>query len=118
VRSGAWIQFHDDGGPGWAQPDHILTLQSTVCIFENKLTYRDSAWTQLGSLYGPLVRELVGPILPIGLVQVTKNLGGTGWQDMDGGRPEMLEGFERLGGGLLGPTTSIPPRFLFHWLGV
>ena len=118
VRSGTWIEFLDETGPGWAQPDHVLMLPKSVWIFENKLTYRESAWDQLELLYGPLVREIVGSTLPIGLVQVTKNLGGTEWQAMDGGRPVMLENLERLDGGLLGSTNSVSPRFLYHWLGV
>src|SRR4029450_10699432 len=52
-----WIEFEDLNGPGYAQPDCFLELRSRIICFECKLTETLAGYSQLHSLYGPLLRE-------------------------------------------------------------
>lgn len=71
--SGAWIHFIDKTGHGYAQPDFIIELPTSVIIIEIKLTQTDNAERQTKLLYLPLVQNLI-PNKPVFLLQVCKNL--------------------------------------------
>lgn len=55
-----------------AQPDAYLVGPHSVVVFEIKLTQRDSALTQIGQLYRPLLQHIYR--LPVVGVVVCKNL--------------------------------------------
>jgi hypothetical protein len=117
ILHGQWIQFEDLGGPGCAQPDHLIKTEEAVWIFENKLSYREEGWWQLTGLYSPLVKAIWD--LPQILVQVVRNLGGSPRHDSS-----VYEGAWAVAElpAILGCGTEAslgdPPRFLLHWLGI
>ena len=51
-----WIRFHDLHGNGFACPD-IVVLESGI-IFECKLSFKESAISQISDLYLPLCEEV------------------------------------------------------------
>lgn len=67
-----WINFEDDNGVGWAQPDYFILTPDAIWIFELKLSQNSGAWEQLRGLYGPLLEHLFRR--DIVRVQVCKNL--------------------------------------------
>jgi hypothetical protein len=58
ARSGTWIEFEDSAGRGFAQPDIFVSLPSHTICFEVKLRQTDVAYSQIASLYRPLLRAL------------------------------------------------------------
>lgn len=58
IRIGQWLRFEDTDGKSWAQPDFYALDHSSLWLFENKLTYVESALEQLTKLYGPLLAHL------------------------------------------------------------
>ncbi len=72
LRLNQWIQFADDNGKGWAQPDAYLLMNSRILLIECKLTQSDNATPQLLSLYLPLLRKVYN--LPILCLQVCHTL--------------------------------------------
>lgn len=58
VLSEQWIEFEDDNGHGYAQPDHLIIEPSRVVIVECKLSQNDAAWDQLLLLYRPLIETI------------------------------------------------------------
>jgi hypothetical protein len=73
ILSGQWFEFEDHGGPGWAQPDHILIYPGQVLVFECKLTQHPHARVQLEELYFPLV-EHTWPEYDVRLVEVFRSM--------------------------------------------
>jgi hypothetical protein len=69
---GQWLEFVDEYGRGFAQPDIYLVGPHSVVVFEAKLTQRDSALSQIGQLYRPLLRFIYKR--PVVGVLVCKNL--------------------------------------------
>lgn len=69
---GAWFEFEDQNGHGFAQPDFFILGEKRILIFECKLTHNGRGWIQLHRLYGPLLREFFER--PVAKVQVCKNL--------------------------------------------
>ena len=69
---GQWIQFSDQYGISWAQPDAYILMENRILLLEAKLTQADSAVPQLLSLYLPLLRSIYE--LPILCIQVCRNL--------------------------------------------
>jgi hypothetical protein len=67
-----WLEFLDENGRGFAQPDVYLVGPHSVVLFEAKLTQRDSALSQIGQLYRPLLRFIYKR--PVVGVLVCKNL--------------------------------------------
>jgi hypothetical protein len=67
-----WIEFEDQNGRGYAQPDSYLVLKSRIICFECKLTETLAGYRQLQTLYSPLLREIYQR--PIILILTCKNL--------------------------------------------
>lgn len=58
---GVWFEFADSNGPGYCQPDFLLTLPNgALAILECKYTWVAEAHAQLAGLYAPVVREARG----------------------------------------------------------
>ncbi len=55
---GLWIEFEDENGKGYAQPDHLVVGPQDILIFECKLSWTPLASEELQTLYAPLVSEL------------------------------------------------------------
>ena len=58
--SGHWIEFEDENGRGYAQPDHFVLTSNRIILVECKLTQRSAAWIQLRRLYKPLLEHIFG----------------------------------------------------------
>lgn len=67
-----WIEFEDENGPGYAQPDIFFVLSDRVVLFECKLTETLRGHQQLRGLYGPLLSEIY--LRPVILILACKNL--------------------------------------------
>lgn len=67
-----WVQFSDEQGVSFAQPDAWIECKDMVLLFECKLTQSDGAEMQAMSLYAPLLEELLGK--PVVGCQVFKNI--------------------------------------------
>lgn len=63
-RTGPWISYCDQTGPGLAQPDIVLVLSGGVLVLEIKLKFTLQAVPQLDALYVPLLQHLF-PAQPI-----------------------------------------------------
>ena len=71
---GPWIQFKDNNGIGFAQPDFIVYSSLDLWIvLEAKLSQTPAAFEQLLRLYIPLLRKL-HPNVELVPVQVCRNL--------------------------------------------
>ena len=55
LLSGPWIEFEDEHGSGYAQPDHLVFGPGWAIIFECKLGWTPAAVVELQTLYAPLV---------------------------------------------------------------
>ena len=55
---GLWIEYEDENGKGFAQPDHLVWGFGWVMLFECKLSRNVAAVEELQTLYAPLVQEL------------------------------------------------------------
>lgn len=57
---GPWIEFQDDSGRRWCQPDGVLANagEKIVTIAEVKYQHTSDAWWQLKQLYLPVLRVL------------------------------------------------------------
>ena len=71
-HSGQWFNFADSRGPGYCQPDHYILRPDEILIYENKLTYRRTVWSQLNALYVPVLEEVFE--LPCRIFAVCKYL--------------------------------------------
>lgn len=69
--NGLWLEFEDESGFGFCQPDVVLVGEDRVVVVECKLTQTDQAEDQLELLYMPIVRLLFG--LPVFGVQICRN---------------------------------------------
>lgn len=72
TKHGAWIEYEDDTGIRYAQPDVLIELDNYIWVIECKRTARLKAEKQLRELYVPLVEHIVAK--PIRLLQVCKYL--------------------------------------------
>lgn len=101
LRANQWVQFSDENGIGWAQPDFYLLMENGILLMECKLTQSDSATPQLLSLYLPLLRKIYN--LPILCLQICHNLRYVPKKLIDG--PQELLG------------APGPGIFVWHYLG-
>lgn len=53
-----WIEFEDENGLGFCQPDAFVVFDKLVILVEAKLTWVDCVWEELHGLYRPLLQEL------------------------------------------------------------
>lgn len=61
ARGGVWLEFQDQNGRGYCQPDILLKLAPrTVLILEAKYTWTLEGHQQLENLYRPVVRAALG----------------------------------------------------------
>lgn len=67
-----WLEYWDDNGHGWAQPDIIIETEERIIVCECKLTATEFAFHQLSLLYIPLLREMYER--PLFGVQVCHNV--------------------------------------------
>ena len=58
IRAGAWIEFRDSRGTGFAQPDFFLAGPHSTIVLESKLTETDGGYSQIAALYRPLLRHI------------------------------------------------------------
>lgn len=72
LKIGQWIEFEDEEGFGYAQPDVFLVLPSRIILFECKLSETLRGHTQLSSLYSPLLEEIY--LRPVVKILACKNL--------------------------------------------
>jgi len=56
---GPWLRFHDQNGPGWAQPDHLVVAPTWALIVEAKRSQTEIAFLQMEELYAPLLQWLL-----------------------------------------------------------
>lgn len=58
VRDGPWIEFTDESGRRWCQPDALLAdpVAQHCLILEVKYQHTSDAWYQLKQLYLPVLR--------------------------------------------------------------
>ena len=70
---GQWLEFEDDFGQAWAQPDVLVLFPDAGILYEVKYTYTHAANSKLRNLYLPIV-QLAIPKKRWRLVQVCKNL--------------------------------------------
>lgn len=68
-----WIEFQDDSGKRWCQPDCLVMNQadSTGVIIEVKYRHTSDAWFQLWHLYMPVMQKLF-PQCRWGCVEMVK----------------------------------------------
>lgn len=72
AEHGKWIEFEDQNGPGWAQPDLFFVLRGEVVCLEAKLKWVAEGHSQGELLYKPLLEHLFR--LPCRVVVVCKIL--------------------------------------------
>lgn len=72
VIHGQWLEYWDDNGHGWAQPDIIVESEDRVLVCECKLTQTEFAFHQLSLLYLPLLRTIYER--PLFGVQICRNV--------------------------------------------
>jgi len=65
-----WIQFSDDAGPRWCQPDGYVDLGERVLLVEVKYQHTPGAWEQLRLVYAPLLEYLFGK--PVAILEIVK----------------------------------------------
>lgn len=66
-----WVEFVDETGKHWCQPDGLLQLAKHLLIIEFKYQHTIDAWYQLRQLYQPVVQVLF-PDTHIIVVEVVK----------------------------------------------
>lgn len=77
---GKWFQFEDAAGPGFCQPDLLVTLPGgRVAILEVKYSWVPEAHLQVSGLYVPVVERALGvEALPVVVVKrLTEGMRGT-----------------------------------------
>lgn len=108
-RHGQWIEFEDQNGRGWAQPDFIHQFGRKLVVLEAKYSWVPEAIGQLELLYRPLCeaiwgREVLGFVVCKNLVPGVK---GRIWSDLSemiaGGKP--LDCLHWIGAGPLSPSS-------------
>ena len=92
IQTGKWIEFQDRNGYGYAQPDFFVVKNSHVLVFEAKLTQCQDGYSQLTSLYCPLLEELCS--LPAVGVVVCKGLVNAGISRVVADFTELSEAIE------------------------
>ncbi len=71
---GKWIEYTDERGKGWCQPDLILKHPDGIIICECKLSYRPfAAQAKLSTMYAPCLK-LIFTNGSVHTVQVCRNL--------------------------------------------
>jgi len=61
AKLGPWFEFEDMDGPGFCQPDAILSVRNgPILVFECKLSDTPAGRAQLDELYLPVVRKAFG----------------------------------------------------------
>lgn len=61
TESSPWFRYRNSvGDQHWAQPDILVLLPEAIVVVEVKLTHTMAAWTQLRTLYMPLIEEWDG----------------------------------------------------------
>lgn len=103
AQAGKWIEFEDQNGRGFAQPDLFFILRGEVVCLEAKLRWVPEGHSQGELLYKPLLEEIFR--LPCRVVVVCKVL--TPWVPRE-------RVFSRLADALRGGQSSSP---VLHWIG-
>lgn len=69
---GPWIEFADETGKRWCQPDAVLLHRdrSLGVIVEVKYQHCEEAWWQLTQLYDPVCQALFPAVKRFGLIEV------------------------------------------------
>ena len=60
AKRGQWIEFEDQNGRGFAQPDFLFECDTRVVVLEAKYTWTPAGHEQLERLYIPLVGLITG----------------------------------------------------------
>ena len=72
VFCGQWIEYLDENGLGYAQPDIFILQEDQILLLEVKLTQTENGWAQMEDLYEPLLHHIYG--LPVHQCLVCQNL--------------------------------------------
>lgn len=67
-----WIEFYDENGRGWAQPDIYGVGEDWVLLVECKLTQQEWGYAQMNNLYRPLLEWIYKR--PVLCLQAAHNL--------------------------------------------
>jgi len=65
-----WIEYEDENGKRWCQPDALMVSDNAVAIVEVKYQHIADAWWQLVHLYRPVVSVLYPRHRPICLLEI------------------------------------------------
>ena len=58
LRQNEWIEYEDDNGKGFAQPDGFVVIREFVFLFECKLTGGPAGKEQMLDTYVPLLEHM------------------------------------------------------------
>jgi hypothetical protein len=72
LHLGQWFYYGDSCGTGMAQPDAYVVGETSILLFECKLSYTPIAWPQLRDLYKPILEFHYE--LPVACIQVCRNV--------------------------------------------
>jgi len=72
ANHGQWYEFHDINGHGYCQPDIVFEDEGQIIVIECKLSNYFQAYTQLNSLYKPVLQEVYR--LPVRTLVVMRSL--------------------------------------------
>ena len=81
VRHGLWLEYEDDDGVRYAQPDILIVEPKLVLVLESKRTSKEEAFFKLKHLYVPLASKFFQR--PAYGIQVCQNLVGKQYRDTD-----------------------------------
>lgn len=94
---GPWFRYHDDNGPGMAQPDALIKQAGGIIIVETKLKQTAAAFPQI-ELYGALAEALFGlPWRGVAVFKFPTLKRDSGWLDA------------------LDVVSSLAERTTYHW---
>lgn len=71
IIASPWIEFGDDSGRRWCQPDCLVFGQGSAIVIEVKYRHTADAWFQLWHLYVPVLQVLM-PQYKWGCVEMVK----------------------------------------------
>lgn len=71
LHLGPWLEFQDETGRRWCQPDAIVLSEGKGIIYEVKYQHCSEAWYQLWELYLPVL-EVVFPHIRFACMEVVK----------------------------------------------
>lgn len=65
-----WIEYEDESGKRWCQPDGLIVSSTAIIIAEIKYQHTIDAWWQLVHLYRPVVKVLFPNHRPVCLLEI------------------------------------------------